>query len=229
MADVTIRDVAKYAGVGIGTVSRVLNDHPSVRDTTRHKVLTAITELDYAPNSSGRHASSSKAKSVAVIAPLFTRPSLVERLRGVEYALANTVYDLILFNVETPARRENCFRRVPRPERIDGMLIMSISPNESEADYFLQTGVPTILIDAHHPRLSLVVVDDVRGGLMAVQHLIDLGHRKIGYVSDWLEDPFDVSSDQDRYNGYRQALAKADIPFQPEYHQQGEHGPVARP
>jgi DNA-binding LacI/PurR family transcriptional regulator len=144
-------------------------------------------------------------------------------LRGVEYLLADTEYDLILYNVETTARRDACFRNVPRRERIDGLLLVSLSPRDADADHFLQSGVPTILIDGHHPQFSRVVVDDVAGGQMATQHLIDSGHQKIGYVGDLFENPFNFVSSRDRYTGYRQALDKANIPVRPEYHRQGEH------
>jgi DNA-binding LacI/PurR family transcriptional regulator len=80
------------------------------------------------------------------------------------------------------------------------------------------------LIDARHPRLSRTVIDDVAGGRIATQHLIDLGHHKIGYVSDLLDNPFNFVSSRDRYEGYRQALDEAGIPFRSEYHRQGEHG-----
>ncbi len=126
MAHVTIRDVAKRAGVGVGTVSRVLNDNPSVSDATRRKVLAAIEELDYTPNPIARRLSLGKTLSIAVVVPFFTRPAFVERLRGVEYALADSEYDLILFNVESTARRDAYFRNVPRRERVDGLLIISL-------------------------------------------------------------------------------------------------------
>jgi LacI family transcriptional regulator len=224
MGSVTIRDVAKRAGVGVGTVSRVLNDHASVSERTRQKVLQAIAELDYAPNPVARRLSLGKTLTIAVIVPFFTRPSFVGRLRGVEYALADSEYDLILFNVETTAKRDAYFRSVPRRERVDGLLIISLSPRDADVDRFLQTGVPTVLIDARHPRMSRAVIDDVTGGRVATQHLIDLGHRKIGYVSDKLENPFNFVSSRDRYEGYCQALEEAGIAFRPEYHHQGEHG-----
>lgn len=224
MPSVTIRDVAERAGVGVGTVSRVLNDHPSVRESTRQRVLQAIEELHYTPNPLARRLSLGKTLTIAVIVPFFTRPSFVERLRGIEYVLADSEYDLILFNVETTARRDEYFHTVPRRERIDGLLIISLSPRDVEVAHFLQTGVPTVLVDARHPQLSRVVIDDVNGGYMATQHLISLGHRRIGYVSDRLENPFNFVSSRDRYEGYRQALAEADIPFQPPYHRQGPHG-----
>lgn len=224
MAPVTIRDVAKRAGVGVGTVSRVLNDSPSVSDATRQKVLLAIQELDYSPNPIARRLSLRKTLSIAALVPFFTRPSFVERLRGVEYAMADSEYDLILFNVETTARRDAYFRTVPRRERVDGLLIITMSPRDADVERFLRAGVPTVLIDAHHPLLSRVVIDDVGGGQMATQHLIELGHRQIGFVGDRFENPFNFVSSRDRFEGYRQALAEADIPFRPEYHRQGEHG-----
>lgn len=224
MAPVTIRDVAEYAGVGVGTVSRVLNDHPSVSDATRQKVLAAIEALNYTPNPIARRLSLRKTLSIAVIVPFFTRPAFTERLRGVEYALAESEYDLVLFNVETVARRNDYFHDIPRRERFDGLLIVSLSPLNGEVEHFLAAGVPTVLVDARHPGLSRVVIDDVAGGRLATQHLIELGHRKIGFIGDRFENPFNFISSRDRYEGYRQALAEAGIPLQTEYLRQGAHG-----
>jgi DNA-binding LacI/PurR family transcriptional regulator len=221
---VTIRDVAEHAGVGVGTVSRVLNENPSVSDATRQKVLAAIETLDYTPNPIARRLSLRKSLAIAVVVPFFTRPVFTERLRGVEYVLADSEYDLILFNVETTTKRDAYFQDVPRRERFDGLLVVSLSPRNGEVEHFLEAGVPTVLVDARHPGLSRVVIDDVAGGRLATQHLIELGHRRIGFVGDQLENPFNFVSSRDRYEGYRQALAEAGIPFRAEYHAQGEHG-----
>ena len=223
MTPATIRDVAKQAGVGVGTVSRVINDSPAVREVTRQKVLQAIADLDYSPSPIARRLSLRKTLTIAVIVPFFTRPSYVERLRGIEATIADSEYDLILFNVETPAKRDQYFRDVPRRERVDGLMIISLSPRDEDVDRFLRAQVPTVLLDARHPRMSRAVADDVSGGRMATQHLIDLGHRTIGYGSDLLENPFNFISSRDRYTGYRQALDAAGIPFRPEYHRQDDH------
>jgi len=199
VAPATIRDVAKRAGVGVGTVSRVLNDRPSVREVTRQKVISAIEALDYTPSPIARRLSLRKTLTIAVIVPFFTRPSFVERLRGVEFALADSEYDLVLFNVETTAKRDAYFRDVPRRERVDGLLIISLSPHDGDVDRFLKSRVPTVLIDAQHPTLSRAVIDDVAGGRLATRHLIDLGHREIAYVSDHLQNPFNFVSSRDRY------------------------------
>jgi len=220
----TIYDVAERAGVGIGTVSRVLNNSPNVRPQTRERVLATIEELQYRPSPIARRLSLRKTLTIGVITPFFTRPSVVERLRGVEAAVSESEYDLIVYNVETPEKRDDHFRDVPQRRRVDGLIIISLAPTDEDVRYFAQAGMPTVLVDADHPALNRVVVDDVQGGRLATQHLIDLGHRKIGYVSDWVDNPFNFTSSRDRYLGYRQALEQADIPFRPEYHQQGEHG-----
>lgn len=220
----TIYDVAERANVGIGTVSRVLNNSPNVRPETRERVLAAIKELDYRPSPIARRLSLRKTLTIGVIVPFFTRPSFVERLRGVEAAVAESEYDLVVFNVETPEKRDAYFREVPHRQRFDGLIIISLAPTDEDVRYFAHAGTPTVLVDAHHPELNCVVVDDVEGGRLATQHLIDLGHRKIGYISDPLENPFNFTSSRNRYRGYRRALKEAGIPFRHEYHQQGEHG-----
>jgi DNA-binding LacI/PurR family transcriptional regulator len=224
MSSVTIRDVARHAGVGVGTVSRVLNDSPSVSQSTRRRVLATIEELNFQPSLSARRLSLGKTFNVAVIAPFFTRPVFIERLRGVEHALAESEFDLVLFNVETVDRRDACFRNVARRERIDGLLVMALSPWDDEAEQWLEAQVPTVLIDARHPALNRLVIDDVEGGRIATEHLLELGHRRIGFISDYLEDPFGFSSSRDRFEGYYMALEAADVPFRPEYHRQGIHG-----
>jgi DNA-binding LacI/PurR family transcriptional regulator len=180
--------------------------------------------LDYVPNPFARRLSLGKALTLAVIAPFFTRPSSVERLRGVEAVVAETEYDLIVYNVETVTRRDAYFRQVPRPGRIDGLLIISLSPSDEDVDHFCRAGVPTVLLDARHPDLHRVVIDDVMGGCVAAQHLIDLGHRRVAFLGDSYPNPFDFISSHDRYTGCRKALEEAGIAAQPEYYVTGEHG-----
>lgn len=226
MTTVTIRDVAKQAGVGLGTVSRVINESPQVSEATRRRVQEVIAELHYSPNPTARRLSLGKTLTVAVITPFFTRPSFIERLRGIENTLAESDYDLNIFNVETVHRRDQCMHQIPRPDRADGVIILSLSPRDEDLPFLQQAQVPIVLVDANHPSLSSmnrVIVDDVAGGRLAVQHLVDLGHRRIGYISDWLDNPFNFTSSRHRYQGYRQVLDLAGIPFRPEYHGQGEH------
>ena len=223
----TIREVAQKAGVGLGTVSRVLNDSPLVSAGTRARVQTAIAELDFRPNQTARRLSLGKTLTIAAIVPFFTRPAFVERLRGVENTLIESEYDLILYNVETPERRDRCFRDVPHRERVDGVLVISLPPRAEDVEHLAKADVPVVLVDANHPaltELNRIITDDVAGGQRAVEHLIGLGHRRIGYISDPLETPFNFTSSRDRYQGYRQAHEAAGLPVRPEYQAQGEHG-----
>ncbi len=223
MATATIKDVAKEAGVGVGTVSRVINNSDAVSDSTRHKVLSAIATLDYTPNANARRLSLGKTMTIAVIVPFFTRPSVVERLRGIEKVLAASDYDLILYNVETVHRRRDCFQNVSRRERVDGMIIISLMPTDAEAERLKQTGVPIVLVDTHHAEFDSIMIDDVAGAYRATRHLIDLGHTKIAHIGDFVDNPFNFQQIHDRYQGYRQALKEANIPFRADYHLEGEH------
>lgn len=223
----TIRDVAEKAGVGLGTVSRVLNDSPLVSDTTRRRVLQAISELNYTPSLTARRLSLGKTMTIAVIVPFFTRPSVTERLRGIENTLVSSDYDLTIYNVETVKRRDECLQTVIRHERADGVIIISLSPRDEDLPLLANPEIPVVLVDANHASLAAlnrVVVDDVAGGRAATQHLVELGHQRIGYISDYLEEPFNFTSSRDRYLGYRQVLGTADMPFRSEYHGQGPHG-----
>jgi DNA-binding LacI/PurR family transcriptional regulator len=223
----TIRDVAQKAGVGLATVSRVINNSPLVSAATRQRVREVIAELDFSPSSTARRLSLGKTHTIAAIAPFFTRPAFVERLRGIESTLAESEYDLVIYNVENIEKRDHYFRTVPRPERADGVLIISLPPRDEDVPVLARSAVPVVLIDTNHPSLSLldrVVTDDMTGGRLATQHLIELGHRHIGYISDPFALPFKFTASYDRYQGYRQALAGAGLPFRSEYHLSGEHG-----
>lgn len=221
----TIRDVAKEAGVGVGTVSRVLNDSPAVSERTREKVLAAIEALDFRPSPVARRLSvGGRSLAIGIVVPFFTRPAFVGRLQGIEAAIAHSDYDLILYNVETPEQRDNLFRRIPHERRVDGLIIISLRPSDEAVNYFGRFGVPVVLLDAEHPDLTSINIDDVDGGRQAAEHLIELGHQKIAYISDDLDSPFGFVASSERFKGFRQALVEHDIVFRDDYHQQGEHG-----
>jgi DNA-binding LacI/PurR family transcriptional regulator len=219
----TIRDVAREANVGVGTVSRVLNDSPAVREETRQKVLAAIETLDYTPNPIARRLSTGQTLTIGVILPYLTLPSYIERLRGVQTTLADSEYDLVLFDIEHPSQRDAYFQNLSLKSRVDGVLLISLPPNDEQAERLTRSNIPTVLIDAYHPDLACVYPDDIEGGRIATRHLIELGHRKIAYLSDYLKTPFHPSM-RLRYQGYRQALSEAGIPFEPKYQVEGDRG-----
>ena len=206
---VTISDVAARAGVGAGTVSRVLNDSPRVSDATRQRVLAAIEVLDYRPNPLARGLSRGRAHTFGVVVPFFPQPSAVERMRGVVEALRGSRYDLVLFNVETTIERDQHFASLLRRDRADGLLVMSMPPPAAAVTSLLDHGVPVVLVDAVADGIPCVITDDVRGGALATRHLVDLGHERIGFVGDAPDNPFGFSSSASREEGYRATMAEA--------------------
>ena len=139
----TIHDVAKRAGVGIGTVSSVINNSRPVNDVTRQKVLAAIHELDFIPNPSGRRLSMGKTHTLGIIIPFFTGSSQVERLRGVMSVIASSDYDISIFTIETFIQRNKVLQTVPRRGRVDGLLIFSMNLNDNDVNRIFQEDIPT--------------------------------------------------------------------------------------
>ena len=230
MSSVTIRDVARIAGVSPGTVSRALNGSSLVSVETKLRVEEVARELDYSPNLIARRLSIGKTLSIAVLLPFFTRPSYVERLNGVVSTLAQTQYDLVIHNVETPEQRNILFREIPRKERVDGVLILSLPPRDEDLEFFHNANIPIVFVDAHHPQLielSSISVNDIEGGYKATKYLISLGHKKIGFIGDYIDNPFNFTSSRDRFQGYKQALEESDLPFAPKYYAEDRHGRYA--
>lgn len=222
---VTIRDVAKKANVGVGTVSRVLNNSPAVRDETRRRVIAAIKELNYTPNPIARRLSTGETLTVGVVLPYLTMPSYIARLRGIQIILADTKYDLILFDIENPKQRDSFFKNLSLKSKVDGVLLISLPPDDEQAEVLSHSDVPVVLVDGYHPSICCVYPDDQKGGNIATKHLIDLGHKKIAFLSDYLSTPFHPSMSL-RYQGYRETLEEEQIPFVPSYQIEGEFGRI---
>jgi DNA-binding LacI/PurR family transcriptional regulator len=201
----TITQVAQRAGVGVATVSRVLNRSPRVSEPTRIRVLEAIDELGYAPNAAARALSTGRTRTVGVVAPFFTQPSVVERLRAVSRVIADAGYQLVLFDVEGPDR----FVELAVGGRLDGLLCVSVHPTAAELRRFEAAGVPVTLVDTEQPGVPGVFIDDVEGGRMAAEHLLELGHRRIGFIGDHEPHPFGFTSSARRRIGAAGAIEEA--------------------
>lgn len=219
----TIGDVARLAGVGRGTVSRVLNDRPNVDPGTRERVQRAIDELDFVPSATARRLSLGRTHTIVVVGPFLTRPSIVERLAGIGSALAGAGLDAISTSVESLDRRAAVIHDAARPERADGLIIIHIAPTSDEADRIMSSGMPCVLIDAHHRRLPRVVVDDVQGGHLAAQHLLELGHRRIAFIGDVPLPGFGFSSTRLRLRGVVRTLRDAGMELPEARIALGEH------
>ena len=219
-----IRDVAERAGVGVGTVSRVLNDSPGVAHATRVRVRAVMEELGYRPSPTARNLSLGRTQTLGVIAPFFTSPSVVERLRGIDDVVGRSAYDLTLFNIETRDQRRAALRRFARRDRVDGIIVISLPLSPAEVRALQRDGLPTVLVDAAHALLPNVAIDDVAGGAMAARHLLDAGHRRVAFVGDVEDNAFAFASSQRRLLGFRQALGEARVALPASYIRRGPFG-----
>ena len=224
MRGTTIAQVAAEAGVGVGTVSRVLNDSPAVSAGTRRRVLEAIETLDYRPSPTARALSTGRTNAVGVVAPFFTEPSAIERLRGVSHRLADAGYGLILHDIERPDQRGALLASLATRGRIDGLLAISLAPTEAETRRLRAAGVPIVVIDREHPALPCISIDDVAGGRMATEHLLALGHRRIAFVGDEEANPFGFDSSARRREGFEAAMSAAGVRVEPRLVERRPHG-----
>lgn len=212
----TIHDVARLAEVGIGTVSRVINDSPGVKPVTRQRVLAVIEALHYSPNLIARSMISKRTGSIGVIVPFFTRPFFSEVLRAVVAAITQSGRELILYNVQSSDQCDSYFRKLPRQRKVDGLLVISVFPDDAAAAGFKHAGLPVVLVDAYHPLLTSLVVDNVEGAYQAVKCLIEHGHRRIGFINGVIEGDFRFNRANDRLIGLHRALGEAGLQFEPD-------------
>ena len=222
-AAATIAEVASQAGVGASTVSRVLNGG-QVSQKARTRVLAAIQDLDYRPSASARSLVTGSTGTLALVIPFFTHPSAVERMRGVLAAVDAAGFELVVCNVATPTHRDEYLGRRAPLDRSDGLLITSLAPTDAEAEAIRRGGAPVVLLDARHPRLTSLSIDDVAGGMLATRHLIELGHERIAFVGDRPDPDFGFVASDRRREGYRRALDEAGIEPDPELERDGSHG-----
>ena len=224
VSDATMKDVARKAGVSVATVSRVLNGSDKVIEETREKVLQACQELDYSLHFAAQRLRLGKTNTICVVLPFLTLPSIVERLRGVQDVLIESNLDLIPYSVGSPEMRNRRIHDLANRSRTDGLLIISLPINDQQTERLINNQMPVVLIDSDRPEFNRVNVDDTEGGKLATQYLIDLGHKKIAFLSSHLENPLQFSSTLNRYHGYRNALESSGIPFNPAYQIEGDHG-----
>lgn len=202
----TITQVAKLAGVGVGTVSRVLNNKGYVDASTRARVEAAIAELDWVPQHAARNLRSRRNQAVAVVVPFLTGPSISERLSGIESALVDADLDMIATSIDRPGRRAEVLGRIAQRGRIDGLLLVSLAPTHQELDGIRAAKVPLVIVDAYHRSVPRVIIDDTAAGYLAARHLLELGHRRIGFVGDRPIPGFRFSSSRLRFAGLTKAL-----------------------
>lgn len=209
----TLEEVAALAGVGRGTVSRVINNATGVKESTRRAVQRAIAELGYVPNLAARSLAGRRADAVALAITekdwrKFGEPFFSEVVRAVGDALADTSVQLLLTLIRSDAERTR-FVEYARGGRVDGVLLMSVHAEDPLPDMLADAGLPTVLLGRRSgdEQVTYVDADNAGGAREAVEHLLRGGRRAIGTVTG----PLDMYVAQSRLRGYREALTRAGI------------------
>jgi LacI family transcriptional regulator len=209
---VTIYDLAREAGVGIGTVSRCLNNHPSVSSETRARVLSVARRLSYQPHAYAQRLASRRTNTFSAIIPYFTNYFFVQVLQGVQDKSAEVGFDLVLYGVNNPLQAEYYLRRSLQAGRVDGVLYFSMPLSETYAKKFKQMQLPLVLVDSSHPDFDSFRVKNVEGEMVATRHLLSLGHRKIAFINGSIE----THPGRERLEGFRGALEESGLQFSPD-------------
>jgi LacI family transcriptional regulator len=206
---VTIYDLAREARVGIGTVSRCLNNHPSVSAETRAKVLAVVRRLNYQPHAYAQRLASKKTNTISAIIPYFTNYFFIQVLQGIQDKASELGFDLILYGVNHPEQAEYYLRRSLHRGHVDGALFFSMKFPEAFVAKFQQIMLPLVLVDAFHPSFDSINVKNREGAQHATRHLLQLGHRNLAMINASLE----TQPARERLEGFRAALEESGIPF----------------
>jgi LacI family transcriptional regulator len=212
---VTIHDVAAHAGVSAMTVSRVINESPRVSAATRRRVQDSIAALGYVPNRVARGLIQRKTGAFGVIVPDVANPFFTLVVRGVEQVAWRAGYHVMLCDTQGDLERERGYLEDMLAFQVEGVLIAPVSDrSRPHLRLLTRNNVPFVLIDRSITGFEgdLVKGDSVTGARQLVEHLIELGHRRIGMITETSE----VSTARDRLQGYRDALVHAGIEPDPE-------------
>lgn len=215
-SQVTMRDVARMAGLGVASVSRVLNGDPAVAAAPRKRVQAVMAERGDQPLRTARALLRRRIDALLVVLPLRTRFFSVQILRGIEEALLETNDAFILRTLECPADRSRAIASVRR-DLVDGALLVSMAVTPVWLARLERERLPAVVADADPAvPLSRIVVDHAEGARLAVTHLARLGHQRIAVI-DRPDDPFAEKRISRRLLGYRQALQELGLELRAEY------------
>lgn len=206
----TRNEVAQYAGVSPSTVSYVINDGPrSVSEQTRQKVLQAIDTLGYRPNAVARNLRRQSTNTIGLILPDTCNTYFAEVAEGIESVAFENNYMVVFCNSDYKIDRELSYVDHLLSERVAGIIIIPGTSRTKSLKLLLDYGLPTVSLDRRVEGIEIpsIVGNNFRGGYIATQHLISLGHTRIGCISR----PVDLSHATQRINGYLAALTDAGI------------------
>ncbi|HEU67798.1 MAG TPA: LacI family transcriptional regulator [Candidatus Acetothermia bacterium] len=208
---ITIKDLARAAGVSPATVSRALNDSPLLRAETKACIRRLAIEFGYEKNELARGLVTGTSGAIGLIVPDITNPFFADVARGVGEAARARGYGVLLCTTEGDPVLERSHMHLLRRKRVDGLVLTSATADDPHLQDLIRAALPFVLVSRLVRALDapFVVGDDRHGARLAVEHLISLGHRKIGFIGG----PKDVQPSQDRMEAYQEVLAEHGLPL----------------
>ncbi len=206
----SVKDVAARAGVSLGTVSNVLNRPERVSAGTRQRVEQAMVELGFVRNEFARQLRMGTSSTLAYVMLDATNPFFTDVAQGIELAAEKANVSLFICNSNNSSAREESHLAHLMQQRVTGILLTPVDPDAETIDLVAERGVPLVIVDRTRDdnRFCSVAVDDVLGGRLAVEHLVDQGHRRVAFIAG----PASLGQVRDRLAGAREAWATAGLP-----------------
>lgn len=205
---VSIKDIAERAGVSPSTVSRALNDHPRISRRTRERIRRLAKEMGYSPSAIARSLVAKRTFTIGLVISFISDPFLAQVVRGVEEAAIDNGYSVFLCSSYGDPTREMAVVETFRERRADGIIVTTSRVDSLYAPLLDKFKIPIVLINCREYAYS-VSTDNLHGGQLATEHLLELGHTRIGYISS--EEG--GRTNLDRLEGYKMALRRYGIAF----------------
>src|SRR5919199_3870743 len=208
-----LADIARLAGVGVGTASRALNGSPSVAPATRARVLAVAEKYDYVISPDASRLARGTTGRIGVVVPHLSRWFFGTMVEGLESVLREAHIDILLYQVGDRRDRQEFFQRLPARRKVDAVVVVGFPVEEAERERLELLDVQVVAAggqDAVYPHVS---IDDYQAGARAVGHLVSLGHRTIAMIE--AIDPDQSPSPSERSAAYYATLEEADIPVDP--------------
>ncbi len=206
---VTVKDIAKKAGVSHATVSRALRGNPLISDETTERIRRLALQMGYRPSAAARALKTNRSQVLGVVLSSVEDPFFSEILQGIEEAVQDSGYSLFIASANRDPARERKIVQTMVEHRADGVIICSTSFSSEQSSQLLQYGVPLVVINnqaAEDFRYS-IYHDDIDGSRQVTRHLIELGHRKIAYIGNSASGRTTL----DRLTGFRQEMESAGL------------------
>ena len=206
---VGVKDIALAAGVSLGTVSNVLNHPDRVSTRTRTRVEQVMAELGFVPNESARQLRAGRSRTLAYVVLDATNPFFTDVAKGIEETVSARDLSLFMCNSDNRADREKNYLNRLEEQRVAGVLLTPVDPESPLLDQISARGTPIVIVDRTRSGGThcSVAVDDILGGRLALEHLIDRGHERIAFIGG----PATIGQVRDRHAGALTALADAGL------------------